>query len=197
MSKVINLAGQAYGRWTVLGPSSHRGRNRNQYWECRCSCGTEQVAGSSALRSGHSKSCGCLNLDAIRERNTANAKHGCSRSINGKPTPTWGSWNSMINRCKTTPYNIAKWPDYAGRGILVCERWLGRDGFTHFAADMGERPDGMTLDRINFNGNYEPGNCRWATPMQQTQNRRKYGHIGKFTDGEIANEHRNREMAWL
>jgi hypothetical protein len=94
--------------------------------------------------------------------------HSHSRAHNGGPTPTYRSWQAMRQRC-TNPTN-ASWAHYGGRGITVCERW--QDSFESFLADMGERPTGRTLDRVDVDGNYEPGNCRWATPLEQARNKR-------------------------
>ena len=94
-----------------------------------------------------------------------NYKHG--HHVNGKPSLTYRSWQNMKTRCLNP--NHPRFKNWGGRGIKVCERWMD---FTNFLADMGEKPEGLTLDRINNDGNYEPGNCRWATRKQQVQNRR-------------------------
>jgi hypothetical protein len=131
-----------------------------------------------SLLRGHSKSCGCLRKEVAREaalqRGGGSAhpsfKHGhASRS--GAKSPEYYSWYAMNQRCANK--HNAEWKNYGGRGIKVCDRWLGEDGFVHFLKDLGPRPEGTTLDRIDPNGNYEPSNCRYATPSVQSHNRRK------------------------
>ncbi len=155
-----DLLGQRFGRLIVdRALSVDRGDTR---WACTCDCGRATESAGRHLVSGNKKSCGCLQIEA----GAKTRRHG--HSADGKISPTYRSWVAMKDRC-ARPTN----PDYAnygGRGIVVCDRWLT---FEEFLADMGERPKGTTLDRFpDRDGNYEPGNCRWATITQQNRNTR-------------------------
>jgi hypothetical protein len=155
------IAGESYGRLTVL-EYSHKNVRNETYWRCRCVCGNVIVTRGAHLTCGQTSSCGCLH----KERQKASVtKHG--NAANYKLSATYVSWRNMIGRCKHQSTNGFKY--YGGRGITVCERW---SEFSNFLADVGERPEGKTLDRINPNGNYEPSNCRWATVLEQLKNRR-------------------------
>ena len=153
---------QTFGRLTTIGPVFYTGDYRKQV--CSCACGEVKVAACSALRCGYTRSCGCLDREKRRQRNT---KHGQSG------TPTHSVWLGMLSRCSNP--NVKSYKDYGGRGIKVCDRWLkpnGR-GFLNFLADVGERPSpGHEIDRKNNSGNYEPGNCQWITKRSQANNRR-------------------------
>lgn len=150
-----DLAGQVFGRLTAVSDAGSNGRDR--LWFCRCQCGGSKVVSVGMLRQSRTRSCGCLN----RETHT---KHGSAHR--GQWTRAYRAWRGMRVRCLNP--KCVWYHRYGGRGITICDRWLS---FEYFLADMGECPDGLTLDRINNDGNYEPSNCRWATWTQQRANR--------------------------
>jgi hypothetical protein len=163
--KFKNLTGQSFGILTVLR-WDHKAGNGVSYWLCRCVCGTEKRIAGCNLRAGQT-SCGCQRgtLDRVKK-----LRHGCSRTtLGGGPTPEFRVWSGMLARCSNP--NAPSYEYYGGRGITVCDRW--RDSFETFLADMGPRPGPRhSIDRYpDRNGNYEPGNCRWATDKEQQRNR--------------------------
>lgn len=161
MPRHTPIEGQVFGRLTVV---SHAGsKNNKSLWNCTCTCGGAKQVVSHGLTSGHTQSCGCLRNEANAVRGIKHG-HSPSRSV-GKRSPTYSSWSAMCSRCnnpKATSYK-----DYGAKGIKVCKRWLK---FENFLADMGERPEGMTLDRERVTGDYKPSNCRWATRAVQANN---------------------------
>lgn len=163
MTSKIDLTNKVFGAWTVLKFSESRpigGKGAvKPFWLCRCACGTKREVEGASLRHGLSVSCGCEKGPAIARART---KHGHTTPI----SPTYWTWQAMRARVKGTNEDGRRY--YKGKGIKVCERWKS---FVNFLSDMGERPEGKTLDRFpNKNGNYEPGNCRWATVKQQANN---------------------------
>ena len=149
--------GKRYGRWTVIAfAANHNGKS---YWKCRCDCGVEKDVMGKNLRNGRSQSCGCLMAELSAEKATS---HGRCR------TRTYHIWGAMKTRC--TNKNYPQYDDYGGRGITVCERWL--HSFENFLADMGECPDGLTIERRNNDAGYCKDNCKWATRAEQNNNKR-------------------------
>lgn len=161
-SKNNDLTGQTFDRWVVLSRADAPGK-RGSHWNCRCSCGATSVVSLSNLRSGASRSCGCLQKEVVSARRK---KHGMSQGC-----PTYSVWRNMINRC--TNQRSIQFKDYGGRGITICDRWLGPDGFTNFVADVGLRPSPLhSIEREDVNGNYTPENVAWATRDIQNGNKR-------------------------
>ncbi len=150
---VKDITGRRYGRLVAIRWVSARPTR----WLCRCDCGTEKVICSELLAVGNTNSCGCLRTELLRSRHTT---HGLTK------TKTYRIWSAMKRRCSNP--NCKDYQRYGARGIKVCDRWAR---FEKFLEDMGMRPDGLSLDRIDNHGDYEPANCRWATVSEQNWNR--------------------------
>lgn len=163
MPKRKDLKGQVFGRLTVVGFSSiEKGR---AVWECSCSCGNQKKVNTGSLISGHTKSCGCFRDQSNAARGF---KHGhAPRNERGGKSDTYSTWSGMLTRCLNPESSSYK--DYGAKGVTVHPDWLE---FSAFLKDMGERPDGMTLDREDTLKGYEKSNCRWATRLEQGNNKR-------------------------
>lgn len=167
-TKREDLTGKVFGKLTV--DRFHSSGKRADNWLCRCECGREVVKSATYLRV-YKGSCGCDNSGRI--------KHG--HAVGGKHSPEYSVWSTMVGRC--TRETDSAYQFYGAKGITLCDRWDPKKGgsFENFLEDMGERPDGTSIDRIDTNGNYEPSNCRWATDSIQgfNQNRRSTNKSGR------------------
>jgi hypothetical protein len=162
MANVLDLSGNRYGRLIVIGQAPSK--TYNTKWFCKCDCGAETCVFGHLLKSGKTISCGCFRREAGVKRGEASAKYGLSR------TPEYVTWNLMIARCHDE--SSINYPNYGGRGIIVCERW--RNSVEDFYEDMGPKPTPKhTIERKNNDGNYEPVNCTWATKKEQSRNTRR------------------------
>jgi hypothetical protein len=160
--KALDLTGYRRGR--LVGLEKVASRPGETVWRWRCDCGAEPEIAVRNVRQGKTRSCGCL---LIEKRGAASVRHGHTQ---GGDSPTYRSWNAARSRCFNPKNN--RYPLYGGRGIGMCEAW--RSNFDAFLADMGERPAGKTLDRVDTNADYGPDNCKWSTPREQALNRRAY-----------------------
>lgn len=185
--RLIDITGSRYGRLLVTGKHPAPAKNGGSLWDCVCDCGNRKTLNGSNLRNGSVQSCGCLarewaahmgsNPDFIAKRAEKTVTHGNKRRSGA--SVEYKTWLGMKRRCYDA--KSKDYPNWGGRGIRVCEHW--NSSFESFLADMGPRPAGhYSIDRINPNAHYSPGNCRWATLQQQgaenTRTNRKITHLG-------------------
>ena len=168
MSKCIILTGKQFGRLTVVERGENNSTNHVR-WICRCVCGNIRLVNGWDLKSGKTTSCGCLRSERVSEAQTTHG-HSCGY----RKTPTYSTWKALRKRCNNP--NSKDYPRYGGRGITICKRW---EKFENFLVDLGEKPKGTSIDRINNNGNYESCNCRWADSKTQSINKTQVNRYTK------------------
>lgn len=180
MSKLKDLLGQKFESLTVVGRAPNN-KTGQAYWHCECKCGGSALVRGAHLLSGRTTSCGCY----VREFHTSHGLHG---------TPEYRAYYNMIKRCEYE--DDEAYADYGMRGIKVCREW--RDSFAVFIADMGPKPSGKhSIDRINVDGNYEPGNCQWASAEDQERNKRIRWDSLTGTRGVVINQKTGKYIAQI
>lgn len=168
MPKRLNITNYRFGMLVAIRATANRDSRGYILWLCRCNCGKTKLASTTCLQKGSTQSCGCRKGDPT---------HGHTR--NGKMHPLYRTWRTMRSRCDNP--NVKEYKIYGARGIKVCKRW---ERFENFLADVGERPPGRIMDRIDNDKGYFPGNFRWATHSLSNKNRRPY-------------KHRKKNFAWM
>jgi hypothetical protein len=174
--KVIDITGQKFNRLTVIERSHFK--NKNTYWKCICECGNETIIRGRAIRNGETKSCGCLNKEVVSKNSkTLKLKHGGCVKKNSLYT----AWMNIKGRCSNK--NKPEYKNYGGRGIRMYSSWKNDfSEFKEWALNNGYE-EGLTIDRIDVNGNYEPNNCKWATRTEQANNKRNTVYV--MYEGEL------------
>lgn len=186
-----DIAGQRFGRLLVL--EYLRTVKKRTHWLCHCDCGTDKVVTGGALRRGITLSCGCLRREQLTARSTSHgATVGSMRG--GARRPEYTCWGHVVQRC--TNEKNRSWPHYGGRGIRICDEW--RNSFEAFLEYVGPKPSpSHSIDRINVDGHYEPGNVRWATASEQSSNRRAFVHRKKKACCPLGHPYDEANTYWL
>jgi hypothetical protein len=164
---IVDLTGKRFGRLVVSGMAEARPAGAVA-WVCRCDCGGEKTVAGGNLKSGQTRSCGCMIAELLRTTTRPKPKHGHARR--GNHSKTYSIWTGMRGRCHGEGPSRHQYAHYRDRGISVCPQW--RNDYAQFLADMGQCPEGYSIDRIDTNGNYEPGNVRWVPIKEQQYNKR-------------------------
>ena len=179
---MVSIVGKRYNKLTVIRKTSEKSHN-SYLWECKCDCGNITLVKKWNITSGNTKSCGCLKLNSVKKMNRINTTHGMSRS------KLYRVWESMKRRCDNS--KTERYASYGGRGITYCKEWSKFENFYGWAKANGYE-EGLSLDRIDVNGNYEPSNCRWIPLKKQAYNKtnsRKVSYNNKeLTIAELANK---------